>query len=100
MDVSLLGRYFLSVITDKTFTGLNSEKRDGCFIRNRNCLPFASIRIYPRFFFMVGSVLFIFYVFCVMCFVCVLFPILPVFSLTFNYFQLFKETTFVDFEIT
>ena len=34
-----------------------------CLIRSRNCLPFASTRVHPRFF--VGSVLLIFFVFCV-----------------------------------
>ena len=61
----LLRRCFLSFITAKTLTGLDCvyELHGGCRIRSRNCLPFVSTRVHPRF--LVGSVLVIFVVFCV-----------------------------------
>jgi hypothetical protein len=44
-----LRRCFLCFITATTFTGLDYEHHDGCLIRSRNCLPFASTWIHSRF---------------------------------------------------
>jgi hypothetical protein len=46
-----LCRCFLSSITAETFTGLDCiyEQQGGCFIRSRNCLPFVSTWVHPRF---------------------------------------------------
>ena len=48
-----LRRCFLSSITAKTFTWLDciGEKHDGCLIRSRNCLSFASTWVHPWFIF-------------------------------------------------
>ena len=52
MNLLLFACRFLSSITAKTFTGLECmyEYHGRCLIRSRNCLPFASPWVHPRFF--------------------------------------------------
>ena len=70
---SFLHKFFLSSVTDKTFTRLDYIYiwvTRLVIIRSRNCLPFVNTSVPPPF--LVGFVLLIFLDFCVvfMCFVC------------------------------
>ena len=64
---------FLSYVYNKTFIGLDNEKHDGCYIRNRNFI-LLNIRVHPRLFgeaYAVHHFSFVFFYF-------VLFLVLPV----------------------
>ena len=69
MDIFPFTYFFLSFITDKTFTGLDYEYHGGCLIRSRICFHFMSTWFHPG-----ESMLLIFLVFCELCFCFVCLP--------------------------